>query len=759
MRGPQKKKLPGSDAGRAAPAGSLQPGTEVGPYRIVRRLGAGGMGEVFLARDSRLDRDIALKFFACSLGDDEAGRARFARETRAVARLDHPNIVTLHETGDYQGRPYLVMQYVDGPSLGEFARGETLPVETVLDLGLQLCAGLQAAHEQGIVHRDVKPANILLDAQRRARLVDFGIARVAGAPALTATGATFGTAGYLPPEAVRGEEADARGDLFSLGVVLYELLTGHLPFAATSVAAYVYAVVHEPPLPLARQRGDVPPGLEPVLERALAKDRTLRYQTAAEFAADLKRVAGPPSAPAGAARPSVAVLPFDDMSPQRDQEYFCDGIAEELMNALARLEGLRVIARISAFAFKGTRADVREIGRKLGVTALLAGSVRKAGSRVRIAVQLVDAADASHLWTETYDRELEDIFAIQDEVCLSVAGRLKGTLLAGEQASVVRRRAADAGAYTLYLRARFLFNQRSEDGMRKSLEYYNQAIAADPRFALAYAGLAEAYEMLGSRRFLSLEPAHAAAREAASKALELDDSLAEAHTAAGLVRMSCDWDWAGAERELQRALAINPACAEAHHMMAHLHETLGRFDAALAAMDKALGLEPVAPGLHSCLAHILYFARRFDAAVRQCQATLEIAPSFAGIYGWLGMADVLRGRTGEGLAALGEGLRQRPGDPRLTALLATAHALAGDHAAARRGLAELEGLARQRYVDPHLQAWPRVALGDFEDAFAWLRRAHEGHSEWLYLLRVDPLLDKLRPDPRFVSLLEAMRLA
>jgi tetratricopeptide (TPR) repeat protein len=271
--------------------------------------------------------------------------------------------------------------------------------------------------------------------------------------------------------------------------------------------------------------------------------------------------------------------------------------------------------------------------------------------------------------------------------------------------------------------------------------------------------LAEAYEMLGSRRVLPLEAAHAAAREAASKALELDDSLAEAHTAAGLVRMSCDWDWAGAERELQGALAINPACAEAHHMMAHLHETLGRFDAALAAMDKALGLEPVAPGLHSCLAHILYFARRFDAAVRQCQATLEIAPSFAGIYGWLGMADVLRGRTGEGLAALGEGLRQRPGDPRLTALLATAHALAGDHAAARRGLAELEGLARQRYVDPHLQAWPRVALGDFEDAFAWLRRAHEGHSEWLYLLRVDPLLDKLRPDPRFVSLLEAMRLA
>jgi len=378
---------------------------------------------------------------------------------------------------------------------------------------------------------------------------------------------------------------------------------------------------------------------------------------------------------------------------------------------------------------------------------------------VRVGVQLVDPADGSQLWAETYDRELADIFAEQDEVCLAVAERLKGTLLAGEHASVVRRRTADAGAYTLYLRARFLFNQRTEEGMRRSLEYYQQAVAADPGFALAYAGLAEAHEMLGTRRLVPLEPAHAAARAAVATALAIDGALAEAHIAAGLVRMSCDWDWAGAQRELELALAINPACAEAHHMMAHLLETLGRFDAALAAMDKALELEPVAPGLHSCLAHILYFARRYEATIRQCRATLEIAPGFAGLYGWLGIADVLRGRTGEGLAALGEGLRQRPGDPRLMSLLATAHALAGDLAAARRGVAELEETARQRYVDPHLQAWPRVALGDVDDAFAWLRRAHQEHSEWYWLLRVDPLLDGLRSDPRFAELLQAMRLA
>jgi TolB-like protein/lipoprotein NlpI len=718
------------------------------------------MGVVYLAEDLTLDRRVALKLLALHLGDDEESRARFARETRAIARLDHPNIVTLHEVGEHEGRPYLVMQYVDGPSLAEFSRGRRLSTETVLDLGVQLCAGLQAAHEKGVVHRDIKPSNILIDSRLRARLVDFGLAHVTGGAPITRTGSMRGSIGYAPPELLLGEETDPRSDLFSLGVVLYELLAGRLPFGVASEPAYLYAVVNQPPEPLSRPGETVPVGLEAVLERALAGGRASRYATAAEFAADLQALpALADRVTAGARRrPSIAVLPFEDMSAGHDQEYLCDGIAEELISVLTRIEGLRVIARTSAFALKGSRADVREIGRRLGVSTLLEGSVRKAGNRVRITAQLVDVRDGSHLWAEKYDRELADIFAIQDEVCLSIAERLKVTLLEDDKARVVKRRTSDAGAYALYLKARFLFNQRQEAGIRKSMEYYSRAIEADPRFALAYAGQAEAYEALGSLRVLPLEVAYREARQAATRAVELDEALAEGRVAMATVRMFCDWDWVGAQREYERALAINPGCAEAHHMYAHWHEAMGRFDRALAEMGRALELEPVAPGVHSCLAEILFHARRYEETVRQCGVTLEMAPGFAGTYGWMGMAHVQSGRVEVGLQTLKEGLQQRPGDPRMEALLGTAQALAGREVEARECLERLHASSAQRYVDPYFLVWPHAALGETDAAFSWLARACDGHSQWVYLLRVDPLLDGLRPEQRFAGLLERMRL-
>jgi serine/threonine-protein kinase len=718
------------------------------------------MGEVYLAHDPRLDREVALKFLALHLGGDEESRARFVRETRAVARLDHPNIVTLHEVGDQQGRPYLVMQYVDGVTLSEFARGRRLTVETVLDLGVQLCGGLQAAHEQGVVHRDLKPSNILVDSHLRARLVDFGVACITGGPRLTATGSLCGTVGYVSPEVVLGGDADVRSDIFSLGVVLFEALTGHLPFAATSAAAYGYAVVHEEPRPLTSDREDAPAGLEAALERALAKDPASRYQTAAEFGVDLARLLRQPDdeAPASRRRPAIAVLPFADMSPAHDQEYLCDGIAEELIHLLTRIEGLRVIARTSAFAFKGNPADVREIGRRLGVDTLLEGSVRTAGSRVRISAQLIDPKDGGHLWAERYDRELDDLFAIQDEVCLSIAERLKVTLLDAEKARVVKRRTRDAGAYTLYLKARFLFNQRTATSVRKSLEYYSQAIEADARFALAHAGMALAYDALATWRALPFEVAYAEARRCAAQAVELDEALAEGHVALGAIRMAADWDWRGAQRAFERALALNPSCADAHHMCAHLHQAMGRSAEALAEMDRALELEPVAPGLHSCLAEILFYAGRYDETVRQCGLTLEMAPSFAGVYGWMGMAHVLNGRAAVGLEALQEGLRQRPGDPRLEALLGAAFALAGRSDEARACIGRLDATPPEKYVDPYYRMWPHAARGDVGAALSWLARALEERSPWLYWLAVDPLLKGLRADPGFAPLAAKARL-
>ena len=744
----------GRPVGAPVPGAGLPAGTMVGPYRIVRCLGAGAMGEVYLARDSRLDRDVALKLLSPHLGGDDESRARFARETRAVARLDHPNVVALHEVGDHLGRPYLVMQYVDGVSLSEFARGRRLTIETVLDLGVQLCGGLQAAHERGVVHRDVKPSNILVDSHLRARLVDFGVASIAGGAPLTATGSLCGTVGYVSPEGVLGGDADVRSDIFSLGVVLYEILTGHLPFVATSAAAYCYAVVHEEPRPPGRDREDAPPGLVAALEGALAKDPASRWQTAAEFGADLSRLLQEPDGGSSRPprRPAIAVLPFADMSAAHDQEYLCDGLTEELINLLTRIEGLRVIARTSAFAFKGSPADVREIGRKLGVDTLLEGSVRKAGDMVRISAQLIDPRDGSHLWAERYDRELDDLFAIQDEVCLSIAERLEVTLLEADKARVVKRRTRDAGAYTLYLKGRYLFHQRSVPSIRRSVEYFTQAIEHDPRFALAYAGSALAYEALGAWRAVPPEVAYAEARKAALTAVELDERLPEGHEALATIKMYCDWDWATAQREYERALALNPACVDAHHMYAHWHETMGRFDRAVAEMNRALELEPVAPGLESCLAEILFYARRYDDVVRQSGVTLEMAPGFAGMYGWLGMAHVLSGRIGVGLEELERGLERRPGDPRLEALLGTAHALAGHGQEARTCDERLGAWAGEKYVDPYFRAWPLAALGDIDAACLWLERAREEHSMWVHLARVDPLLDGLRSDPRLGAL-------
>jgi TolB-like protein/Tfp pilus assembly protein PilF len=719
------------------------------------------MGEVYLAHDPRLERDVAIKLLAPHLGTCQETRARFARETRVVASLDHPNIVTLYEVGDYLGRPYLVMQYLDGPSLAEFSRGRRLSVETVLDLGVQLCAGLQAAHERGVIHRDLKPSNILLDSRLRARLVDFGIARMASATELTAAGSVCGTVGYLAPEVARGEEADERSDLFSLGVVLYELLTGRLPFGATSAASYLYAVVHEPPVPARSCREDLPVGLEAVLERLLAKDRRARYGSAAELSADLGGLKAHPDRVARPARqqPAVAVLPFEDMSPDHDQEYLCDGIAEELISALTRIEGLRVIARTSAFAFKGQRLDVREIGSRLGVGSLLEGSVRKAGQRLRISAQLIDVRDGSHLWAERYERELNDIFEIQDEVCLAIAGRLRAALFEEPGPTLVPRRASDPGAYKLYLQARFFFNQRNQESVRKSLQYYLQAIERDPRFALAWAGLSEVYEMLGSWRALPQEGTYDQARAAAAKAVELDETLAEAHVALASTRMFCDWDWAGAEREFTRAIQINPVCPDGHHLFAHWYEAMGRFSEALAEMNAALDVEPVAPALHSCLVQILVHARRYDEAVREGRVTLEMAPNWTGTYGWMGVAQLLSGRVEVGLEMLREGLRQRPGDPRLDALLGTGQVLAGDREGARRCVERLEATALERYVDPYFMVWPRAALGETDAALARLAQACEEHSQWVYVVKVDPLLDSLRADPRFGATLERMGLA
>ena len=736
-------------------------GKVISHYRILEQLGGGGMGLVYRAEDSRLKRTVALKFLPTALTRDVEAKERFIHEAQSASALDHPNICTIHELGETEeGQLFIVMACYEGENLQKKLERGPLAKDAAVALAIQIASGLTEAHKRGIIHRDIKPGNIIITADGTARIIDFGLAKLAGQARLTKTGSTLGTVAYMSPEQARGEELDARTDIWSLGVVLYEMLSGRPPFAAEHEQAALYRILNEDPEPLSAFRGDLSPEILQVVERTLEKDPVERYPSALELLQDLRlaRSGGGTRPEAPKAFASVAVLPFEDMSQEHDQEYFCDGVAEELINALAHVSGLRVVARTSSFSFKGQRKDVREIGRKLGVGTLLEGSVRKADRRLRITVQLTSTRDSSPLWSERYDRNLEDIFAIQDDVCVSVVDRLKVILGHGERTDLVRRRTSDHEAYNLYLKGRFLLNQRKHESVARSIEYYSQAVALDPSFALAYAGLAESYEVLGSWRDIPMESAFSEARRASQAALRLDDRLPEAHVVAGYVNLFCDWNWAAAEREFQRALTLNPACAEAHHMRAHYLEMMGKFEMALSEITRAVELDPVTPSVSSCTAQVLYHARRYDEAIRQAYATLEMAPTFYGLYGWIGAAYVKSGLLDSGVATLREGLQHLPEDPRLVALYGSACAISRNKEEASASLAKLDALSKAKYVDPYYRTWLFEALGDRTAAWESLIQAYNEHSNWLPWVSVDPLLDELRTDPRVVKILERLGL-
>ncbi len=732
-------------------------GQTVSHYKIFEQLGCGGMGIVYRAQDLKLGRPVALKFLPSELTRNHEAKTRFILEAKNASALDHPNICTIYELGETaEGQVFIAMACYEGETLEHALRGGPFKVDRAVTVAEQIASGLTEAHRTGIIHRDIKPANIILTQDGTPKIIDFGLAKLAGQMGLTRSRSRVGTPAYMSPEQIRGEEVDARTDLWSLGVVLYEMLTGRLPFAADDEYAFLYKILNEPPDPPTRHRPDITPSLWSILDRLLAKDLVERYQSARDLLRDLGSGKSEseyhPPAPTTIA--SIAVLPFEDMSPEHDQDYFCEGIAEELINALTHVDGLRVVARISSFAFKGKQGKVREIGRRLAVETILEGSIRKADHRLRVTVQLTSVQDESALWSERYDRRLEDIFAIQDDVCVSVVERLRVMLGRGERMNLVRRRANNHEAYNLYLKGRFLHNQRRRESIRKSIEYYSQAAAIDPSFALAYVGLAETYEVLGSWRELPPDFAFSEARRASKTALQLDDLLPEAHVIAGYVSLFCDWSWKAAEREFQRAITLNPACAEAHHHRAHYLEATGRFDLALSAINRAMELEPVAPSLNCCATQILFSARRYDEAVRQGYATLEMAPSLYGLLGWIGAAYIKNGLVQAGLAAIAEGRRHLIGDPRLQALYGTACAMAGDIEGARGALEKLLALSLEKYVDQYYIAWLHEALGNRDCALKSLEKAYDEHSRWMAWVAVDPLMDGLRAEPRYIGLIE-----
>jgi serine/threonine-protein kinase len=845
----------------ANPRLTLAAGTQLGPYQIRTRLGAGGMGEVYLAYDPRLERLVALKVLPPELASDRRRMHRFVQEAKTTSGLNHPNLLTIHEIGQEGPVNFIATEFVDGITLREHMGVTNLRLKEILSIIIQVSEALAAAHEAGVVHRDIKPENIML--RRRDQIVkvlDFGLAKVTEqfvdhrfsdpeAPTkaflLTEPSVILGTVRYMSPEQARGLPVDARTDIWSVGVVLYEMVANHAPFGGPTASDLIVSILDREPVPLTAYVPDTPAGLQRIINRALSKDREKRYQSIKELAADLKNLKWElefslererlsssgsgarvqdnsatkataqtmlqPTFPSNeAAHPgpqlssaahivagirqlnkgvifglaavvltllasyfyfsrtskpaidSIAVLPFANVGGDPNAEYLSDGVTESLTNSISQLPNLAVIASSSMFRYKGREVDPQTVGKELKVRAVLTGRMTQRGDSLLMTVELVDVENNHRLWGGQYDRKMSDMLALQSEISREISEQLRLTLTGEQEKRVTKHYTENAEAYQLYLKGRYYWNKRTGDDLKKAIEYFNQAIAKDPSYALAYAGLADCYIVIPNYADVSAQDAYTKAKNAALRALQLDDSLAEAHTSLGGIRSDYEWDFVGAEMELKRAIELNPNYATGHHWYAEYLSTMGRHQEAVAEIKRAQELDPLSMIISYVVGDTYLKARQYDSAIEQFRKTIEMDKTFSRSHRYLGNAYVEKGMYEQAITEFQTADALAGADPEKAAkrakALRDAYAAAGPQGFWNKQLNMLKEDSEHESVSAYSIASVYARLGDLNQTVTWLEKAYHDHDAYLVYLKIDPQFDRFRSDPQIIDLMRRIGL-